>query len=52
CEELYLHNRELSDVNEVKDLVNNYLDYYNNYRPQKRLGGLPPQKHTGINAAS
>ncbi|MDR5658545.1 IS3 family transposase [Serpentinicella sp. ANB-PHB4] len=52
CEELYLHTRELSDVNEVKDLVNNYLNYYNNYRPQTRLGGLSPQKYTDMNAAS
>lgn len=45
CEELYLYEREISDINEVKDMVAKYLDYYNSYRPQKRLGGLPPSKY-------
>jgi len=46
CEEVYLYDRQLDDLNEVKKIVNKYLTYYNNYRPQRRLGGLPPIKYT------
>lgn len=45
CEELYLYERALSDINEVNYLVAKYLSYYHTYRPQKRLGGLPPLKY-------
>ncbi len=45
CEELYLYDRYLIDYNEVVDIANNYINYYNTYRSQKRLGGLPPVKY-------
>ena len=51
CEEIYLYDRQIVDLNEVKSIVNNYLSYYNSYRPQKRLGGLPPIKYTERQAA-
>lgn len=51
CEELYLHERHLSGYNEVFDIANNYIEYYNTYRPQKRLGGLPPVKYVSRKVA-
>jgi len=30
------------DLNDVKQITEEYMDYYINYRPQKRLGGVPP----------
>lgn len=51
CEEVYLYDRQIDDLNEVKKIVAKYLTYYNNYRPQRRLGGLPPIKYTEQKAA-
>lgn len=51
CEELYLYDRYLIDYNEVLDIANDYINYYNTYRPQKRLGGLPPAKYIGQKVA-
>ena len=51
CEEIYLYDRILEDCNEVHDITNEYISYYNDYRPQKKLGGLPPAKFTGKQAA-
>ena len=42
CESLYLRKRKLQDVYEVKQLIEEYMDYYINLRPQKKLGGLSP----------
>lgn len=44
CEELYLYDRYL-DTNEIYDIANSYILYYNTYRPQDKLGGLPPAKY-------
>jgi transposase InsO family protein len=42
CESIYLMNKKIKDFNDVKQITEEYLDYYINDRPQKRLGGMSP----------
>ena len=42
CETIHIMNRKLKDLNDVKQITEEYMDYYINYRPQKKLGGVPP----------
>lgn len=42
CESIYLINKKIKSSHEVEELTEEYMDYYINYRPQKKLGGLPP----------
>lgn len=42
CESIYLMKKKIKDVNNVKEVTEEYIDYYCNLRPQKKLGGLPP----------
>lgn len=51
CEEIYLYDRMLEDYNEVYGITEEYINYYNVYRPQERLGGLPPLRYRDENAA-
>lgn len=51
CEEIYLYDRMLEDYNEVYGITEEYINYYNDYRPQERLGGLPPLRYRDENAA-
>lgn len=51
CEEIYLYDRMLEDYNEVCDITEKYINYYNDYRPQVRLGGLHPLKYRDQKAA-
>lgn len=42
CESIYLMNRKLKSVGDVIEITEAYMDYYINFRPQKKLGGVPP----------
>lgn len=42
CECIYLQKAKLTSQFNVKEITEEYLDYYINYRPQKRLDGLSP----------
>jgi len=37
--------RRLKDIHDVRRIVNNYMDYYINMRPQRKLGGLFPSSY-------
>jgi len=43
CECVYLAKSRLKSKADVMEITEDYLDYYINIRPQKRLGGLPPK---------
>lgn len=43
CECIYLSRARLKGPADVKEVTEDYLDYYTNMRPQKRLCGLPPK---------
>lgn len=49
CETIHIMNKKIKDLDDVKQITEDYMDYYINFRPQKNLGGLPPsiykQKH-------
>lgn len=44
--------KKIKDENDVKQIAEEYMDYYINHRPQKNLGGVPPsvykQKHKNL----
>ena len=42
CETIRLRNKTLEDLNEARQITEEYMDYYINERPQRALGGLPP----------
>lgn len=42
CETIHVMNKKIKDLNDVKQITEEYMDYYINFRPQKVLGGLPP----------
>lgn len=42
CESIYLMKKKLKDAKDVEDVTEEYIDYYTNLRPQKKLGGMPP----------
>lgn len=42
---VYLQKSKTASEFNVKEITEEYLDYYINYRPQKRLGGLTPSEH-------
>lgn len=42
CETIYIMKDQLHDLYDVKRITEDYMDYYINFRPQKRLGGLTP----------
>lgn len=42
CESLYLKNKKVKSLSEVKEIVDDYIMFYNNERPQKKLRGLAP----------
>jgi transposase InsO family protein len=41
-ETLHLMRRRIKDINEVSEIVEDYMDYYIYDRPQRKLGGYPP----------
>lgn len=48
-ETIRIMNKKVKDLDDVQQITEEYMDYYINYRPQKKLGGVPPsaykQKH-------
>jgi len=38
----YLAKKKIKDERDVEEITEEYMDYYTNLRPQKKLGGLPP----------
>lgn len=51
CECIYLMGKKLKDARDVEEVTEEYIDYYTNLRPQKKLGGMPPSlyKNTYLN---
>lgn len=45
CETIYLMKTQIKDFNGVKRIIEEYMDYYTNDRPQKYLGGLSPKEY-------
>ena len=43
CESIYLMKKKIKGPADVVNITNEYMDYYINYRPQKKLGGVPPK---------
>lgn len=41
-ETIHLMKKRLKDISEVIEITEDYMDYYINNRPQKKLGGYPP----------
>lgn len=33
---------KIKDINDVKEVIEEYIDYYINVRPQEKLGGMSP----------
>lgn len=48
CETIYLMSKKIKDLNDVRQITEEYMDYYINYRPQKKLGGVPPSLYKKI----
>lgn len=40
-ESIYLIKNKLNDLNDVKQIIEEYMDYYINLRPQKIMGHAP-----------
>lgn len=45
CETIYLMKNQIKDFNDVKQITEEYMNYYINERPQKALGGLSPKDY-------
>jgi len=45
CESIYLMKNQIKDFDDVKQITEEYMDYYINDRPQKSLGGLSPKDY-------
>lgn len=45
CETIHIMKNKIKDLNDVKQITEEYMDYYINFRPQKELGGLPPSSY-------
>lgn len=45
CETIYLMRNQIKDINDVKQITEEYMNYYINERPQKALGGLSPKDY-------
>lgn len=43
CECIYPNKKRISTPFDVKELTEEYFDFYINYRPQKKLGGMTPK---------
>lgn len=42
CEAIHIMSRKIKNYNDVEAITDEYMDYYINQRPQKKLGGVPP----------
>ena len=45
CETIYLMKKKIENVYDVKQITDEYMDYYINYRPQKGLEGMSPRTY-------
>lgn len=45
CETIHLMKERIKNKNDVFQITEEYLNYYINERPQKRLNGLPPKMY-------
>jgi len=45
CDKIKPLKRKLKNLSEVKELVDEYMNYYINIRPQRGLGGVSPRKY-------
>ena len=45
CETIHLMKKRIQGFDDVKEIVEEYMDYYTNQRPQKALGGLSPRAY-------
>ena len=43
CETIHLMKNRIQGFDDVKEIVEEYMEYYTNQRPQKALGGLSPR---------
>ncbi len=48
CETINLKKKRLNNVHDVVQIVNEYMDYYINYRPQRKLKGLSPARYKSL----
>ena len=44
-ETIYLMGNSIKDLNDVINITKEYMDYYINFRPQQRLGGMTPSMY-------
>lgn len=42
CETIHIMKNKIKDLYDVKQITEEYMDYYINQRPQKKFGGIPP----------
>ena len=45
CECIYLYKNRIKSPEDVKELTEDFFDYYINFRPQTRLNGLTPAQY-------
>lgn len=45
CETIHIMSKKIKDLNDVQEMTEEYMDYYINNRPQKKLGGMPPSTY-------
>lgn len=45
CECIYLYKNRIKSPKDVEELTKEFFDYYINFRPQARLGGLTPAQY-------
>jgi len=45
CETIHLMKNRIQGFHDVKEIVEEYMEYYTNQRPQKALGGLSPRAY-------
>lgn len=48
CECIYLMKNKIKTAEDVVELTEEYIYYYTNERPQKRLGGVPPSQYRNV----
>lgn len=45
CETIHIMSKKIKGIKDVRDITEEYMDYYINQRPQKSLGGIPPRAY-------
>ncbi|NLZ54187.1 MAG: IS3 family transposase [Thermoanaerobacteraceae bacterium] len=52
CEAIYLMKNKIKNYEDVLEITEEYMYYYINERPQKKLGGLPPKVYKKLKLAA